>query len=206
MLHLRGFYTSLEDLNIILEATAEQGALFLGSLQAAADTKLLAKHNIKAVLTVAAGTRLTYRKSTVTEHMTIEAQDIESYNIARHFEKAIGFIEKQRSAGHNVLVHCYAGVSRSAAVTIAYLMKTMKLTYERAHEMVRSRRRIICPNSGFKSQLREYERRLRDDVPQADRPRAISSSTTRRPQTQISVVGRGPFISGIRPSNAIKYR
>lgn len=47
-----------------------------------------------------------------------------------------------------VLVHCYFGVSRSATVVIAYIMKKYQLTYTEAFEKVKSKRHIVFPNQG----------------------------------------------------------
>lgn len=52
----------------------------------------------------------------------MEAHDRDFYDITEHFETAINFIDKHR-AYTSVLVHCYAGVSRSASCVIAYFMK-----------------------------------------------------------------------------------
>jgi len=48
-----------------------------------------------------------------------------------------------------ILVHCYAGRSRSAAVVIAYMIRVHKMRYVDAHGFVKARRRYIKPNSEF---------------------------------------------------------
>lgn len=60
---------------------------------------------------------------------------------------------------NRVLVHCLAGMSRSATIVIAYLLATTPMTTEEATEFVRSKRRVIRPNYGFTKQLKQYERR-----------------------------------------------
>lgn len=52
-----------------------------------------------------------------------------------------------------MLVHCAAGVSRSASFVIAYLMKKRDMLYPDALRYVKERRKVISPNSGFKKQL-----------------------------------------------------
>ena len=59
--------------------------------------------------------------------------------------------------GGKVLVHCHAGVSRSATVCIAYLMYKNNFTLEKAFDQVRSRRGVISPNLNFMQQLQEFE-------------------------------------------------
>ncbi|KAG8213354.1 protein-tyrosine phosphatase-like protein [Butyriboletus roseoflavus] len=58
------------------------------------------------------------------------------------------WIEKARLAGGRVLVHCRVGVSRSATVTIAYVMQHLGLSLVEAYLVVRSRRLsvLIQPN------------------------------------------------------------
>jgi len=60
---------------------------------------------------------------------------------------------------NRVLVHCLAGMSRSATIVIAYLLATTPMTAQEATEFVRSKRSIIRPNYGFAIQLEEYEKR-----------------------------------------------
>lgn len=59
-----------------------------------------------------------------------------------------------------MLVHCAAGISRSSALLIGYLMRKYGMTYEQAEKQLLERRRIIKPNAGFQQQLRQYESQL----------------------------------------------
>lgn len=56
-----------------------------------------------------------------------------------------------------VLVHCLAGISRSATVVCAYLLATTSMNTQETISFVRSKRSIIQPNYGFEKQLRSWE-------------------------------------------------
>jgi len=58
------------------------------------------------------------------------------------------------------MVHCNAGISRSPSVIIAFLMKYKKIKLNEAFDLVRSKRKSICPNPGFWEQLKSFEREL----------------------------------------------
>lgn len=60
-----------------------------------------------------------------------------------------------------MVVHCQAGVSRSATIVIAYLMKTKGWPYLEARNYLRSKRPIIEPNDGFVEQLQSFELELK---------------------------------------------
>ena len=72
----------------------------------------------------------------------------------------ISFTDNARDNAGKVLVHCHAGVSRSATVCIAYLMFKNNMFLEEAFEHVRLRRGVISPNLNFMQQLKEYETSL----------------------------------------------
>jgi serine/threonine/tyrosine-interacting protein len=59
-----------------------------------------------------------------------------------------------------VLVHCAAGVSRSATLVAAYLMLENNITAEEAINYIMRKRDCINPNDGFRSQLKEIETRF----------------------------------------------
>jgi len=59
-----------------------------------------------------------------------------------------------------ILVHCFAGASRSITVVAAYLMKKCKLSAIDALKMVKSKRAQANPNPGFIIQLIKYQSKL----------------------------------------------
>jgi hypothetical protein len=61
-----------------------------------------------------------------------------------------------------VLVHCRVGMSRSATICIAYVMRHLGLPLEAAQRLVREGRPVTMPNPGFQEQLLRYEHHLRE--------------------------------------------
>ena len=43
-------------------------------------------------------------------------------------------------------------------LVLAYFIKYCRMSYEGAYEKVKARRKIICPNEGFITQLKQWER------------------------------------------------
>ena len=64
-------------------------------------------------------------------------------------------IEEGRRKG-GVLVHCYAGVSRSSSFVIGYVMRSRYMNYDDAKALVKKQRPCIYPNDGFVRQLQNY--------------------------------------------------
>ena len=70
-------------------------------------------------------------------------------------------IEGEKMAGGKVLVHCAAGVSRSATLVLAYLIGFQDMTLLAAHAHLKAARSVIRPNNGFWRQLVALEIELR---------------------------------------------
>lgn len=103
----------------------------------------------------------------------IPADDVPTYNISQHFMECCYLIElclcnrhgldlqgknnQENSRLPNVVVHCLAGVSRSASVVAAYLMKKFDLSAEEAVSFLKSVRQVVSPNVGFLQQLEDWK-------------------------------------------------
>lgn len=59
-----------------------------------------------------------------------------------------------------VLVHCGAGVSRSASLCMAYLMRRFAWNATRARTHCQKRRSLVNPNDGFWRSLCAFEQVL----------------------------------------------
>lgn len=55
-----------------------------------------------------------------------------------------------------ILFHCFAGISRSSTMAIAFLCKSKGYKLEDAYNLVLSKRSIVRPNDGFIKQLKYY--------------------------------------------------
>ena len=98
------------------------------------------------------------------EYLEIDALDVPDYKISKDFVKCFKFINDNIRKNKNVLVHCHAGISRSATIVIMYLMVKYKLTLEKAYKYVKSRRSIVRPNSGFYAELLRLDKFLNNSM------------------------------------------
>lgn len=92
------------------------------------------------------------------ESMRLPLEDDSSTDILPYMNTAVDRIHEaiERRNAH-VLVHCVAGVSRSATIVIAYLMKYKKMPLKGAFNFCYNLRPVIRPNNGFMRQLINYE-------------------------------------------------
>ncbi|CAF2050840.1 BnaA09g45650D [Brassica napus] len=88
--------------------------------------------------------------------MAVFAYDNEWENLLDFFDICLDFIDAGRKE-KGVLVHCFAGESRSASMVIAYLMRTEKLSCQDALASLKQSAHAR-PNLGFLKQLDLFER------------------------------------------------
>ncbi|KAJ7031877.1 protein-tyrosine phosphatase-like protein [Mycena alexandri] len=138
-------------------APASTGALYLGSMAAVHDTELLRTHHITHLVQVLEVPWIPQSDADGFACHRIDIEDRSSAALQQHLAPACDYIRASLARGDNVLVHCQQGVSRSASIVIAYLIRDRAMSYDAAFDLVKQRRQCIQPNSGFVKTLREWE-------------------------------------------------
>lgn len=84
----------------------------------------------------------------VNRHKIQKIQNCSYYTqqIINMFDTNNEWIDEMRTQGRTVLVHCAAGVLRSASFVIAYIMKKKSLNFKKAYKYVKEKRSVIFPN------------------------------------------------------------
>lgn len=117
------------------------------------------------------------------KYLNIRVRDVDETDLLKEFDRTNKFIQEARDSGncsmalHSLqvcmwtfvfwmnytlsgtacIVHCKMGVSRSASVVLAYLMKEYHYSLESAFNFTKQKRTCINPNDGFRVQLATYE-------------------------------------------------
>lgn len=127
--------------------------IFLGNSDAGKDYKRLLANEITHILVI--GNFLFTHYPNKFKYKVIEIEDDEDEDISIYFKEVFDFID---SVGNGkILVHCFAGASRSASFVIAYLMQKDKKIYPKVYSLVKNRRNLIQINNGFKSILMKFD-------------------------------------------------
>lgn len=90
----------------------------------------------------------------------IQVQDNTDSDLYNKFEIACKFIDNHKKENKVVLVFSNLGISRSATIVIAYIMKTNKCSLKEAYNHVLRCCRTVRPNRGFIEQLSKWEKVL----------------------------------------------
>lgn len=181
---------------ILLPPPAQHlGHLWLGSLAAISDNDLLRKHRISHIVQVIDAPWLPPINDPNLTVTRIDILDIPSADLKSHLDDTCARIERSLTSGKNVLVHCQQvcstspspkifpsppspkGISRSASVVIAYLIKKYGMSYEYAFALVKRYRACIEPNSGFVKCLKEWEVKQRPHITRSQTEYVFLTST-----------------------------
>lgn len=129
--------------------------LYLGSAYHAARRDMLDALGITALLNVSSDCPNHFEGHY--QYKCIPVEDSHKADISSWFMVAIEYIDAVKDCRGRVLVHCQAGISRSATICLAYLMMKKRVRLEEAFEFVKQRRSIISPNFSFMGQLLQFE-------------------------------------------------
>lgn len=143
-----------------------QDCIWLGSKEDAENVDFLLRNKITHVINVCGRMarpmfRSRFQKQRVSHivYYEIEADDHPLYPILDKHGNEISNLMNSiiaENLSHRILIHCYAGMNRSATLLIHFL-KEKAFPYQSVHTLidhVRKLRPIILSNRGFESQLR----------------------------------------------------
>ncbi|KAK2466099.1 hypothetical protein APHAL10511_001741 [Amanita phalloides] len=137
--------------------------LYLGNINASRSTRSVTEHHITHILSVCEDQIPAEDPQSGFSHMRIAVEDVDYADLLIHLPSACQFIDQAIKSGGVVLVHCYQGLSRSAAVVAAYLMWSQGLGATQAIDLVRAARDQIWINAGFQEHWRaKLDRKLKD--------------------------------------------
>ncbi len=129
--------------------------LFVSDAKVARDPAQLATHAIGTIVNLAS--RLSPAGVTVVAVHFKDRVDHEPEALGVLVRRAVAAIAAARSANQNVLVQCSAGVSRSPAIVVAYLVLARGMTLDDAVALVRQRHTRARPNAGVLAWLRRQQ-------------------------------------------------
>jgi len=143
------------------DGTTGNGKLFIGGLNS---LLYLQKHNISVVISLCDIDVLRPEVHRALQHPSVthvaykidDSADAESVNkMYTILHQTATIIYEALKHNQNVLVHCYAGISRSGSVVVNYVCAMYGLSFDVGLDYVRRFRPCIHPNDGFARLLRQ---------------------------------------------------
>ncbi len=134
--------------------------LWLGNYNAARDQQFLARNNISVVFNCTknldfADAPSVKKRFRIPVDDNLAPQEIE--NMAKWSPESLYLLLQEYYSGANILVHCAAGMQRSAAIVAMFLIATEGLGPEQAIAAVKTRRPIaFFQNANFKASIEVF--------------------------------------------------
>ena len=128
--------------------------VFIGSIDSVYDIEILRKHGINNIISVISDFIPPYPEDF--NYLVVNALDTHNTDLTNVFETTNEFIEKSLDNNESILIHCYAGRSRSVSVLIAYIIYKFGMDYENSLNAIKYKRNFVEPNEKFREQLIKY--------------------------------------------------
>lgn len=141
----------------VSSSSKTSGALYLGSMAAVHESDALRINNITHLVQVLDAPWHPFSEKAGFNMYKIDIIDTSTADLKPHLEAVCNHIDNALKSGKSVLVHCQQGISRSASVVIAYLIRNRHMSYDTAFALVKGQRACIKPNPGFVAALRDWE-------------------------------------------------
>ncbi len=135
--------------------------VFVGDIRASVDYEALRTNMISHVLNVTnfpldTVTMANYEKLNI-RFAQVMMEDSPYFDLRKNIFAAVSTVRSALDDDGRILVHCTAGISRSATVVAAYMIEHLEYSAESALRRLKSKRPGVFPNSGFVAFLRKLE-------------------------------------------------
>jgi hypothetical protein len=135
--------------------------LFLGNYIDSANLSFLKNNNIKVIINCSKDLPF-YVDTNIVPYLyrlpvNDDLRDESLFIMYQYLPNIIKTIKTHIDMGHNIYIHCHAGMQRSATVIAGYLMTYNKLSIDDAIKYIRERRKIaFIPMINFRKSLEKY--------------------------------------------------
>ena len=132
--------------------------LWLGAIQSSCNREELKKRNIETIVSAILGASAAFPFDF--DYERAKLRDVENEDIKQDIRRLLPKIHNDLINKRGVMVHCIMGVSRSATIVAAYLIKYNGMSAHQALDYIKNKRSQINPNEGYIKQLQEYEQEI----------------------------------------------
>ncbi|KAL3096020.1 hypothetical protein niasHS_005780 [Heterodera schachtii] len=136
------------------------------------------------------------------QRMKLWVEDTTDEDLFPHFDIVADQIHAVIQDRGAVLVHCVAGVSRSAAICLAYLLKYRTRSLRAAYHLMCSKRPMVRPNLSFWRQLIHYEQQVKGNVGSVRIVRDEAQPDKLLPDVYLKIVIPDQLSRPLSPTNA----
>ena len=142
--------------------------IYIGNIYSALNEDILKENNIKVIINCTTDIPFTDFKQIKYKYRFKIDDDLSRKhkdNMRHNIDKYVEHLRRHVLNGENVLVHCRAGVQRSASVVVGYLMKYEHMYLTEAVDYLQDIRDCIFrPMPHFLMPLKSYEQSLRQRI------------------------------------------
>lgn len=140
--------------------------LWLGNGKASMNEEFLSKNNITVVfnctkdLPFHSSIKKRYR---IPVNDNLKAEEIRNLELWSY--EIVYKIKKEHNSNQNILVHCYAGMQRSAASVAMYLIATQNMDTDEAIDFLKTKRSIVFfPAPNFYDAIKGFQNSFQKNI------------------------------------------
>lgn len=125
--------------------------IWIGSAFNAADYKWLKNNEIELIVNITSDISNYYPNEF--SYVNYETEDLESGGVSDFLDDFVQLV--RLNPDRRILVHCFAGKSRSASLVLYYLIREKEMTFDSALEYLKVRRPSVNINCRFLEEIKE---------------------------------------------------